>query len=72
VVLETNAGVAMPWAANVPAILQAWYPGTRGGKAIANVLTGRGNPSGHLPVTFYDSQAQLPRPVRPGRNSEID
>jgi len=72
VVLETNAGVAMPWAANVPAILQAWYPGTRGGKAIANVLTGRVNPSGHLPVTFYDSQAQLPRPVRPGGNSEMD
>jgi beta-glucosidase len=72
VVLETNAGVAMPWAARVPAIVEAWYPGTRGGAAIANVLTGRVNPSGHLPVTFYASEAQLPRPVRPGDKSEMD
>ncbi|HEV8408448.1 MAG TPA: glycoside hydrolase family 3 C-terminal domain-containing protein [Sphingomicrobium sp.] len=72
VVLETNAGVAMPWAGKVPAILEAWYPGTKGGAAIANILTGRVNPSGHLPVTFYASEAQLPRPVRPGSNSEMD
>ena len=72
VVLETNAGVAMPWAAKVPAIVQAWYPGTKGGHAIANVLTGRVNPSGHLPVTFYASDSQLPRAVRPGQNSEME
>ena len=72
VVLETNAGVAMPWAARVPAIVEAWYPGAKGGAAIANVLTGRVNPSGHLPVTFYASEAQLPRPVRPGSKSEMD
>ncbi|HJP68980.1 MAG TPA: beta-glucosidase [Sphingomicrobium sp.] len=72
VVLETNAGVIMPWAARVPAIVEAWYPGTAGGAAIANVLSGRVNPSGHLPITFYQSDAQLPRPVRPGGNSEMD
>ena len=72
VVLETNAGVAMPWAARVPAVVEAWYPGTKGGAAIANILTGRVNPSGHLPVTFYASEAQLPRPVRPGKESEMD
>ena len=72
VVLETNAGVAMPWAGRVPAIVEAWYPGTRGGAAIANILSGRADPSGHLPVTFYASEAQLPRPVRPGTNSEMD
>ncbi len=70
VVLETNAGVTMPWAAKVPAILEAWYPGRAGGKAIANVLTGKVNPSGHLPVTFAASESQLPRPVRPGGNKE--
>jgi beta-glucosidase len=72
VVLETNAGVAMPGASRVPAIVQAGYPGSAGGTAIANILTGRVNPSGHLPVTFYASEAQLPRPVRPGGNSEMD
>jgi beta-glucosidase len=72
VVLETNAGVVMPWATQVPAIIEAWYPGTKGGAAIANVLTGRVNPSGHLPVTFYASDSELPRPVRPGMTSEMD
>ena len=72
VVLETNAGVVMPWAARVPAILEAWYPGRGGGKAIANLLTGKVNPSGHLPVTFAASEDQLPRPVRPGGKTEED
>jgi beta-glucosidase len=63
VVLETGGPVAMPWLANVGAVLQAWYPGTRGGVAIARVLSGEVNPSGHLPATFPASEAQLPRPT---------
>ena len=42
------------------AILQAWYPGDRGGQAVADVLFGDYNPSGKLPVTFYKSISQLP------------
>lgn len=42
------------------AILQAWYPGEQGGRAVAEALTGEVNPSGKLPVTFYRSVADLP------------
>jgi beta-glucosidase len=45
---------------NCEAILQVWYPGQAGGKAIADVLSGKYNPSGKLPVTFYKSVNQLP------------
>ena len=47
-------------------MVEAWYPGSGGGEAIANVLFGRVNPSGHLPATFPKDESQLPRPVRPG------
>lgn len=62
VVLENGGPVAMPWLAKVPAVLETWYPGTSGGEAIANVLFGNVNPSGHLPATFPASEQQLPRP----------
>jgi beta-glucosidase len=65
-ILETGGPVAMPWAGRVAGILAAWYPGTAGGEAIADLLTGRANPSGRLPVTFARDESQLPRPVRPG------
>ncbi|MXP27759.1 glycosyl hydrolase [Porphyrobacter algicida] len=62
VVLETSGPVLMPWIDKVPAVVEAWYPGQRGGEAIANVLTGKVNPSGHLPITFPRSAEQAPRP----------
>ncbi len=66
VVLETGGPVTMPWLPKVPAVLEAWYPGTSGGEAIASVLFGEVNPSGHLPATFPTSEAQLPRPALDG------
>jgi beta-glucosidase len=57
----SGSAIAMPWAAtNLPAILQAWYPGEQGGRAVADVLFGEANPAGRLPVTFYRSTADLP------------
>jgi beta-glucosidase len=57
----SGSAMAMPWeAANLPAILQAWYPGQAGGIAVARVLFGDCNPSGRLPVTFYRSTDDLP------------
>ena len=61
VVLETGGPVLMPWLSKVGAVLEAWYPGTSGGEAIARVLTGEVNPSGHLPASFPASESQLPR-----------
>jgi beta-glucosidase len=59
--LFSGGGIAATWAdANVPAILQAWYPGEEGGTGIADVLFGDYNPAGRLPVTFYKSASQLP------------
>jgi beta-glucosidase len=66
VVLETGGPVTMPWIERAGAVLEAWYPGIRGGEAISNVLFGDVNPSGRLPVTFPRTEADLPRPVLPG------
>jgi beta-glucosidase len=57
----SGSAVAMPWAVtNLPAILQVWYPGEQGGRAVAEILFGEVNPSGRLPVTFYHATADLP------------
>jgi beta-glucosidase len=60
-VLLNGSALAVNWAQqNVPAILEAWYPGQAGGSAIADVLFGDYNPAGRLPVTFYRSVNDLP------------
>jgi beta-glucosidase len=66
VILENGGAQVMPWLANVGAVLEAWYPGQKGGNAIANILFGSVNPSGKLPITFPASVNDLPRPVIPG------
>ncbi|HEU4388958.1 MAG TPA: glycoside hydrolase family 3 C-terminal domain-containing protein [Blastocatellia bacterium] len=61
VVLLSGSALSVNWAAdNVPAIIEAWYPGEEGGTAVADVLFGDYNPGGRLPVTFYKSVADLP------------
>ena len=62
VVLENGGPVNMPWAKDVKGIVESWFPGIGGGQAIANVLFGRVNPSGKLPVTFAATEADLPHP----------
>jgi beta-glucosidase len=60
-VLLNGSAVSINWAAaNIPAIVEAWYPGQAGGAALADVLFGDYNPAGRLPVTFYKSADQLP------------
>jgi beta-glucosidase len=66
VVLETGDPVLMPWLGKVDAVLEAWYPGQRGGEAIARILFGIVDPSGKLPITFPKSESQLPRPQLQG------
>jgi beta-glucosidase len=60
VVVQTGAPVTMPWLSSVSSVLDDWYPGQTDGTALANVVFGRSDPSGHLPVTFPQSLAQVP------------
>ncbi len=60
-VLLSGSALAVNWAdEHVPAILQGWYPGAEGGRAIAEILFGERCPEGKLPVTFYRSCEELP------------
>jgi beta-glucosidase len=57
----SGSAIAMPWEIkNLAAIVQAWYPGEQGGRAVAEILFGDVNPSGRLPITFYNSTSDLP------------
>jgi beta-glucosidase len=66
VVLENGGPVTMPWLGKAGAVVEAWYPGIRGGEAVANVLFGQVNPSAKLTVTFPGSEAELPQANLPG------
>ncbi len=70
VVLETGNPVTMPWADQVLAILAAWYPGQEGGQAIADVLSGAVNPSGHLPITFPMKDTDTVRAILPNLGAD--
>jgi beta-glucosidase len=60
-VLTSGSALSVNWEEeNLPAIVQLWYPGEEGGRALADVLFGDYNPGGRLPVTFYKSVEQLP------------
>jgi beta-glucosidase len=60
VVLATGSAVTMPWLDHAPAVVEAWYGGTRGAAALAAVLFGDVNPSGRLPITFPKGDDDLP------------
>jgi beta-glucosidase len=61
VVLLNGSPIAMDgWLENIPAVLEAWYPGMEGGHAIANILFGDTNPSGKLPMTFPKNLSDSP------------
>jgi beta-glucosidase len=74
VVLNTGGPVTMPWLSQVEGVLEAWYPGQQDGDAIASILFGDTDPSGHLPETFPASLKQIPDPKKsefPGVNGEV-
>jgi beta-glucosidase len=61
VVLMNGRPLTIPWLAdNAPALLEAWYPGTEGGDAVADVLFGKVDPSGKLPMSFPRNVGQIP------------
>jgi beta-glucosidase len=74
VVIDAGAPVAMPWLNQVASVVDAWYPGESNGTALASVLFGQTDPSGHLPVTFPTDLSQVPAstPAQfPGTNGEV-
>jgi beta-glucosidase len=72
VILQTGNPVAMPWRDKAKAIIQAWYQGQSGATAIAEIITGKVNPSGRLAMTWYASVEQTPHPILVGAESAPD
>jgi beta-glucosidase len=74
VVIDAGAPVTMPWLNQVAGVVDAWYPGQSSGTALASVLYGQTDPSGHLPVTFPQSLSQVPASTTaqfPGNGSTV-
>jgi beta-glucosidase len=63
VVLETGSAATMSWLGKVSGVLEAWYAGSKGADAVANVLFGDVNPSAKLPMTFPNSEQDVPHPT---------
>ncbi len=70
VVLETGTAVTMPWIGKVAGVVEAWYAGSAGHTALANVLTGEVNATGKLAMTFPKSDADLPHTMIPALSKE--
>jgi beta-glucosidase len=74
VVVDAGAPVTMPWIDQVSSVVDAWYPGESNGTALASVLFGQTDPSGHLPVTFPTDLSQVPASTPgqfPGSGGEV-
>jgi beta-glucosidase len=72
VVLNTGAGVLMPWLGQVKGVLEMWFPGQEGGTATANLLVGKVSPSGRLPITFPADNASTPFAGHPERVTGVN
>jgi beta-glucosidase len=74
VVLLTSGAIQMPWLNKVRAVMEVWFPGQEGGTAIAELLSGKVNPSGKLPITFPAKMADTPAraPGHPERYAGVD
>jgi beta-glucosidase len=74
VVVDAGAPILMPWLSKVASVVDAWYPGQTSGTSLADVLFGKVNPSGHLPVTFPTSLSNVPASTAaqfPGVNGQV-
>ena len=72
VVLQSGGVDLTPWRGRVGALLEAWYPGGRGGQAVADVLFGKADPGGRLPVTVPDSADQIPTAGDPAKYPGVE